>query len=116
MRGRNLGPVDCVVCADLRAASRRRGTTEARFDDAAHDAPYPVLCSRRRFASRCLTRSMIASAASTGEHAVNGKYPLPGEDGYLERLHAAFEAGHVTEGERHQLSTVHQKLVVELAA
>ena len=36
--------------------------------------------------------------------------PIIGDDGYLEQLFAAFEAGHVTAGEWKQLSRLHQKL------
>ncbi len=40
----------------------------------------------------------------------NGARPLIGDEGYLEALYAAFEAGHVTEDEWTRISRLHQKL------
>ena len=44
-----------------------------------------------------------------GEQRNGGR--LPGDDGYLDQLFAAFEAGSVTQGEWHRLSTLHRGLV-----
>jgi hypothetical protein len=41
--------------------------------------------------------------------------PLPGDEGYLDHLYAAFEDGHVTEDEWHALSGVHRKLMENVA-
>jgi hypothetical protein len=42
---------------------------------------------------------------------LNGRAALPGDDGYLDRLFAAFEADHVTEQEWHQAERAHRLLV-----
>jgi hypothetical protein len=48
--------------------------------------------------------------AENGGGRINGHSPRPGDPGYLEHLYAAFEAGHVTEREWRQLSTLHEAL------
>lgn len=56
-----------------------------------------------------------ASNASNASTAENVRNPLPGDNGYLHHLYAAFEGGHVTESEWKQLSGVHKTLVESAA-
>ena len=46
---------------------------------------------------------------TTRNEPSNGRRELPGDDGYLEHLYAAFEAGHVTEGEWYELLDAHRQ-------
>lgn len=51
-----------------------------------------------------------ASNASTREQGENGR-PLPGDDGYLPRMFAAFEEGLITEGQWKQAEKAHRVAV-----
>ena len=56
-----------------------------------------------------------ASNAGNGRHAVVS-VPLPGDDGYLDRVAAAHRDGHITTGEALELEWVHRFVLAEASA
>lgn len=65
-------------------------------------------CPETAWESHC--DGVTDETAGEAARRVNGR-PLIGDEGFLEHLFAAFEAGHVTEQEWHQAERAHRLLV-----